>query len=118
MHPRACGCTFCRKHGAAYVSDPSGYLSLVARERGALLQYRQGSDIARFLLCRHCGVLLGVAFDHDGRSYGAVNAGCLDGEPGLGEVFSASPQDLEAKEKMARWLQLWVPDVVLPNADD
>jgi hypothetical protein len=116
LHPRACDCSFCRKHGAAYISDPAGHLVIHATEPGALREYRQGSHTARLLLCGHCGVVVGVVFDDAGRTYGAVNAACLDGEVALGDAVSASPQKLNATEKVERWRQLWVPDVVLPRS--
>jgi hypothetical protein len=117
LHPRACDCSFCRKHGAAWISDPAGALSLSARGAASLREYRQGSESARFLLCAHCGVLVAVVYEQDGCTYGALNAGCLDGEPGLAEAVSASPQRLSAEEKIARWRQVWVPDVVLATTD-
>lgn len=114
--PRACDCSFCRKHGAAYVSDPAGRLSVSTRE-GALRKYRQGSDSADFLVCGECGVLVAVIFEHDGRIHGAVNAGCLDGDTGFMAPVPASPQTLSAEEKISRWLKLWIPDVEF-NASD
>lgn len=110
--PRACDCSFCRKHGAAYVSDPAGRLSITARQ-GVLRKYRQGSDTADFLLCGQCGVLVAVSFEHDNRVYGAVNIGCLDGDTGFMAPAPASPQLLDADEKVSRWSQLWIPDVEL-----
>ena len=53
--PRACDCSFCRKHGAAYVSDPPDAFD-PARGAHAMREYRQGSDTARFLMCSDCGV--------------------------------------------------------------
>lgn len=114
--PRACDCSFCSKHGAAYISDPAGSLSVSYSEPDALREYQQGSNAARFLICRHCGVLVAVIFKHDSATYGAVNTGCLDGQAGLGQPLPASPQTLGAEEKVARWLKLWIPDVVLARA--
>lgn len=111
--PRACDCSFCRKHGAAYLSDPAGALRIVAATPGALHSYRQGSESARFQLCGRCGVLVAVTFERDSRIYGAVNAGCLDGPTGLPAPLPASPQLLGTEERVSRWLQLWVPDVQL-----
>jgi hypothetical protein len=110
--PRACDCSFCRKHGAAYISDPDGRLSVSFRQ-DALRKYRQGSNSAEFLICSQCGVLVAVTFEHDAHIYGAVNIGCLNGPTGLGSPVSASPQALSPDEKVARWLKLWVPDVEL-----
>jgi len=115
-HPRACDCSFCRKHGAAYLSDPAGSLSLIEREPGSRREYRQGSENARFQVCGHCGALVAVLFEHEGRRYGAVNALCIDGDPGFGEFVAVSPQKLNPDEKIARWLQAWVPDVAVTSA--
>lgn len=114
--PRSCDCSFCSKHGAAYISDPAGSLSVSYSEPDAPTEYLQGSNAARFLLCRHCGVLVAVIFKHASGICGAVNAGCLDGQTGLGQPVPASPQTLGAEEKVARWLKLWIPDVVLARA--
>ncbi len=110
---RACDCSFCQKHGAAYISDPAGRLSVSESDAGALREYRQGSNAARFLVCEHCGVLVAVVFEHDSRIYGAANARCLDGQIGLGSSVPASPQTLSREEKVSRWLKVWVPDVAL-----
>lgn len=114
--PRACDCSFCQKHGAAYISDPAGRLSVLQGRAGGLLEYRQGSNVARFLICGDCGVLVAVIFEHDSRLYGAANARCLDGHAALGDPVTASPQTLTPEEKVSRWLEAWVPDVVLATS--
>ena len=111
--PRACDCSFCRKHGAAYVSDPAGRLSVSEHPPGAMHRYRQGSNAAQFLLCGHCGVLVAVVYEHGSGIYGAINTGCMDGRNAFGGAIPASPQALSPDEKVSRWLELWIPDVVL-----
>jgi hypothetical protein len=111
--PRSCDCSFCQKHGAAYVSDPAGQLSVIVHSPGVLRRYKQGSNTAEFLVCDRCGVLVAVVFEHGARIYGAVNARSLEGPTGFGSAVPASPQLLTPGEKIARWLQLWVPDVEL-----
>ena len=113
---RSCDCSFCQKHGAAYVSDPGGRLSVSEGRAGALREYRQGSNAARFLICGHCGVLVAVIFRLDSRIYGAVNAGCLDEHAGFGAPVQVSPQALSPEEKVSRWLTMWVPDVELTTS--
>ena len=108
LHPRACDCTFCTKHGAAWVSDPDGRLSITARDRATLTQYRQGSGSARFLFCRDCGVLAAVVYEGDGGLRGAANARCLD-DARLGDPVTVSPQRLPPDDKRARWDSLWSP---------
>lgn len=114
--PRACDCSFCRKHGAAYISDPAGRMSVTESEPGATREYRQGSNAARFLLCSHCGVLVAVVYEHEGRIYGVANTRCLDEDAGFASPVPASPQALAPDEKVSRWLELWIPDVVLATS--
>jgi len=113
MIPRACDCSFCQKHAAAYISDPAGQLSVIMQSPDALRRYQQGSNTAKFLLCTGCGVLVAVVFEHNARMYGAVNARSLKRLADFGSAIPASPQLLAADEKIARWLQVWVPDVEL-----
>jgi len=117
INPRACDCSFCRKHGAAYISAPGGRLRIVASSATDLLTYRQGSEAARFQLCGRCGVLVAVTYAQADRLFGAVNAGCLDASIALGPRVAASPQLLGPEQKIGRWLQLWVPDVELVVSD-
>jgi hypothetical protein len=110
FHPRGCDCSFCVKHGAAYVSDPDGTLSIRVAVPNGLSEYKQGSGTARCLLCRSCGVLLGAVFEDGGRRYGTINVRCLD-DVVFGASETVSPQRLSVEEKKARWRRLWTPDV-------
>lgn len=111
LRPRACDCTFCRGHGAAWVSDPAGTLDLTETTAAALREVRQGSESARFVLCARCGVLVCVLFDADGDVLGAVNAACLAARDRLGPAQPASPQLLSAEERRERWKTLWIRGV-------
>ena len=116
LSPRACDCSFCTRHAAAYVSDPCGKLSITAMAAGDALVYRQGSNNAAFLVCGHCGILVAVVSRNDAGTFGAVNVRCLD-FAGFGDSVATSPQRLDAGEKIARWSTLWVPDVNLANIE-
>lgn len=108
LAPRRCDCTFCVKHGASYVSDPQGSLTIEAQQ-DALNEYRQGSGRARFPVCRACGVLMGVVFDHASDLRGALNSRCIEGGVAFGATQAISPQNLDVDAKIARWLDLWTP---------
>jgi hypothetical protein len=111
-HPRACDCEFCRKHGAAYVSDPQGALRIRIRDERHAGRYTQGSGLAELLLCRNCGVLAAALYAGHGRLYATVNARILDA---AGTQFAAeqpvSPQTLSAGEKIQRWQDIWFSNV-------
>jgi hypothetical protein len=115
--PRVCDCSFCRKHGAAYLSDPEGSLLLKVREAGKLGSYRQGSALAEMLVCRRCGVLLGALCRENDATYGVVNCRVLDAADEFGTEQSVSPQTLPPEQKLQRWRQLWFARVTLTAAD-
>ncbi len=111
--PRACDCEFCRKHAAAYVSDPRGTLSIRIKDLRDAGRYRQGSGQAELLLCRQCGVLVAALFSHDGMIHGALNARCVAAPTEFGAEQTVSPQKLPPGEKAQRWRHLWFADVTL-----
>jgi hypothetical protein len=102
-----CDCDFCRLHGAAYISDSEGTLRIRVEDEEALTTYRQGSRQAEFLMCRRCGVVLGVMYRTDQQSYAAVNARTLGASAAFGPDQAVSPKALAADEKARRWRELW-----------
>ena len=113
--PRACDCDFCRKHGAAYVSDPEGSLEIRVKAQGDGRTYRQGSALAELLFCGNCGVLIGALYRDEGRVYATVNAKIVDGPTAFGAEQPVSPQKLAGNDKVKRWQDLWFANVVLSH---
>ncbi len=111
-NPRACDCDFCRKHRAAYVSDPQGSLLIQIRDERDCGRYAQGSGQAELLLCRHCGVLIAPLYREAGRVYAAVNINVVEGVA-FGAQQTASPKALAAADKVKRWKDLWFSNVTL-----
>lgn len=109
--PRACDCDFCRKHGAAWLTDPAGSLRLQQRGAAAAVVYRQGSDQAEFLVCARCGVLVMATYRNDGRLFAALNVRAIDGAAAFASEQVAQPRLLSAQDKPLRWQQLWFADV-------
>jgi hypothetical protein len=110
-NPRACDCDFCRKHGAAYISDPQGSVRLQVKDAQQLGKYLQGSGIAECLICRNCGVLVGVVYEDDGRLYAGINSKVINDSPGFSEEVPVSPKTLPDDKKVKRWKGLWFADV-------
>ncbi len=109
--PRACDCSFCRAHGAAWLSDAAARLVIRTQGSDRLRRYRQGSQAAQFLLCGDCGVLVAVVFEEGDQRFAAVNVACLHARDSFAPPVVASPQSLAPEEKTARWRQLWIRDV-------
>ena len=113
LNPRACDCDFCRKHGAAYVSDPLGSLRIQVRNEHEVNRFRQGSNTAEMLLCRTCGVLVGALYRESNRLFGTLNVKALDSRLSFGPEQPVSPKSLPADQKVRRWRSIWFPDVLL-----
>jgi len=101
------------EHGASYISDPQGSLSIQARGQDSVSEYRQGSESARFIVCRWCGVLVAVVFADNGVSYGVVNVRCIEEGVVFGAPQIVSPQKLGGEEKKRRWAKLWTPGAIV-----
>ena len=70
---RTCGCSFCVAQGAVYTSDPEGFVRFRARDPARVGRYRFGHGTADFLICRDCGVYLGVVMHEQGHSCAVIN---------------------------------------------
>jgi hypothetical protein len=112
-NPRACDCDFCRKHAAAYVSDPKGSLRLQIGNDLEVNRFRQGSNTAEMLLCRTCGVMVGALYRESHRLFGTLNVKALDSRLSFGHEQGVSPKSLSPDQKVRRWHELWFPDVLL-----
>ncbi len=109
--PRACDCDFCRKHAASYISDSDGKLEILVKSEANLSKYRQGSGIADCLICRVCGILVGVSYEEDGRVYAAINSNAVWNSADFGAETAVSPRTLNDQDKIQRWKSLWFSDV-------
>ena len=118
FNPRACDCEFCTKHGAAYFSDHEGSLEFQIQDESDLIRYRMGSKTAQVLMCRECGVLVGVVAELDDGIFGAVNSKAVDSSIKWGESTSASPKLLSTDEKIGRWENIWFPEVQIVVATE
>jgi hypothetical protein len=108
--PRACDCDFCRKHAAAYASDPKGSLRIEIGNDLEVNRFRQGSNTAEMLLCRTCGVLVGALYRESDRLFATINVKALDSRASFGQEQPVSPKSLSADRKVLRWRELWFPD--------
>jgi len=76
---RACGCTFCVKHGGVWTSNPHARLEVAVADGAAVSRYAFGTRTATFHVCARCGTVPVVTSDIRGRRYGVVNVNALEG---------------------------------------
>ena len=114
---RACGCTFCIKHGGVYTSHPGAVLDVEYRDGTNLGRYRFGHGTADFLVCRRCGVLVCAISTIDGRDHAVLNINSLDDRDS--PAFERTNTDFDAEtpgERLARRKRNWIGSVAVRAA--
>jgi hypothetical protein len=107
--PRACGCSFCRKHSAISVSDPDGRAIIRHARNRAPLAYRFGLKTADFLICPTCGVYVGAVIEIGGRLYSVVNLNIFEN---VDVPAAATPMSYDAEsteDRIGRREKVWTP---------
>jgi hypothetical protein len=109
---RACGCTFCLKHGGVWTSNPRGRLDVSVDDPSAVSRYAFGTRTATFHVCARCGAVPVVTSDIRGRRYGVVNVNAIEGiDPSRLRRASADFEGEDVEARLARRERNWIPDV-------
>ena len=109
---RACGCSFCTKHGGVWTSCPSGALAVTVREPTLISKYSFGTSTAQFHICTRCGVVPVVTSEIDNRLYAVVSVNAFNNVPQSLLRRSAADFDGETVEsRLARRKRGWIPNV-------
>ena len=97
---RACGCTFCVKHGGVWTSCPTGSLEVSVKDPSRVSKYEFGTKTAQFHICSNCGVVPLVTSVIDRRIYAVVSVLAFEGvDPAM---IQRSPANFEAEGKASR----------------
>lgn len=107
---RACGCTFCRRHGARAATDPAGRLVVTAPDPAAISRYVFGLRTAEFLVCRTCGVFVAAVMTEGERTWATLNVNALDERAAF--TRAPAPVDYDAEtveERIGRRKRMWTP---------
>ncbi len=111
---RACGCTFCTKHGGVYTSHGDAELAAVILNAGLVSRYRFGTETAEFYLCARCGVVPFVTSAIEGNLYAVVNVNSFEGiDP---SCFSRAVTDFDGEtteSRLDRRKRNWIPSVTI-----
>jgi hypothetical protein len=115
----ACGCGFCRRHGALHTSDPAGHLHIEAAP-GAVMRYRFGTRTAEFLMCAECGCYVAATMETEDGLLAVLNIRGVD-LPGFEgrspKTMSFDDQSADARVSWRR--SRWTPAIIVeaqPNA--
>jgi len=109
---RACGCTFCRKHGASWTAHPEARLQLHVQDAAQVERYNFGTRTADFLVCKRCGGVPAAISRIDAHDYAVVNINTFEGvDPA---VFDRSSSDFDGEateDRLARRKSRWIASV-------
>jgi hypothetical protein len=109
---RACGCTFCVKHGGVWTSHPGSRVTAVIGDTALVTKYAFGTRTAMFHVCSRCGVVPLVTCDIADRRYAVVNVNALEGV--APERLRRGSADFEGEaldSRLARRARHWIADV-------
>jgi hypothetical protein len=106
---RACGCSFCVKHGGVWTSTPNGSLKIAVKDQMQVSRYAFGTRTAAFHVCARCGVVPVVTSEIGGRLYAVVNVNSFVGvDPAL---LRRSPADFDGEgtdSRLERRARNWI----------
>ena len=109
---RACGCSFCVKHGGVWTSNPRAHLTVAVADPARVSKYDFGTRTATFHICSRCGAVPVVTSEIDDHLYAVVNVNVLeDVDPSWLRRASASFEGEEVESRLARRKRNWIADV-------
>jgi hypothetical protein len=109
---RACGCSFCVKHGGVWTSHPASTLAVMVGDPAQVSEYAFGTRTATFHVCARCGAVPLVTSDIEGRRYAVVNVNALEGvDPAALRRSPASFDGEDVAARLARRARNWIGDV-------
>ena len=112
---RACGCSFCVKHGGVWTSCPTGKLRVEIRRPEGVSRYAFGTKTAEFHVCSDCGAVPVVTSRIAGRLYAVVSVNAFDNvDPRRIERSPASFDGEGETDRLDRRQRHWIGSVEGP----
>lgn len=114
---RACDCTFCSLHGAAWTAIPDGHLQIRVLDPSLLSNYAFGTRTAEFHICARCGGVPVVSSLIDGNLYAVVNIKSFVGlDPARLSLTAVSLEGEAQASRLARRKRNWIGSVRFETA--
>jgi len=109
---RACGCSFCIKHGGVWTSNAKSKLVVTIRDPSLVSKYAFGSRTATFHVCARCGIVPLATSEIAGGLYAVVNVNVLEKvDPSTLQRASADFEGEDVESRLARRTRNWIADV-------
>ena len=118
IRARACGCTFCSKHGGVWTSHPAGSLAIDVKNPSRVSRYSFGTGTAAFHVCAGCGIVPVVTSEIEGRTYAVVSVNAFDNvDPAIVRRDSVSHEGESVDARLARRKRNWIGEVRFSEGD-
>jgi hypothetical protein len=109
---RACGCSFCIKHGGVWTSNPRSTLAVDIRDAALLSRYAFGTKTAEFYVCSRCGAVPLVTSQIEDRLHAVVNVNMFENvDSSWLRRASADFEGEDLELRLARRKRNWIADV-------
>ena len=109
---RACGCSFCIKHGGVWTSNPKSRLAVAIRDGSLVSKYAFGSRTATFHVCSRCGAVPLVTSEIGNHLYAVVNVNVLENvDPSWVRRAAANFDGEDVESRLTRRKLNWIADV-------
>ncbi len=109
---RACGCSFCTKHGGVYTSHPDARLNARIADANCVNKYVFGTETAEFYVCTRCGAVPFVTSTIEGVEFAVVNVNTFENVDASELDSSTTDFDGESVEgRLERRKRNWIPRV-------
>ena len=109
---RACGCSFCTKHGGVWTSNPTAALEVVVKDPSLVHQYAFGTRTADFHICVRCGIVPVATSRIDGHTYAVVSVNAFEGvDQSLLRRVPTSFDGEGSETRLARRKRNWIANV-------
>jgi len=109
---RACGCTFCVKHGGVWTSNPKAKLAVAVGDAALVSKYSFGTRTATFHVCSRCGAVPLVTSEIANHLYAVVNVNVFENvDPSRLRRTAADFEGEDVESRLARRTRNWIADV-------
>lgn len=114
---RSCTCSFCRRHGPIYTSDPEGCLHVDVKDASEVRVYEFATKAVQFVICQTCGVMPLALARIDNALYAVVAVNCLQElPPGVPSAVNFSDESPDAGKQRRK--SNWINKVILDGWPD
>lgn len=107
--PRACQCSFCRKHATRALSDNAGHIHIDVKDESKLGRYRFGLKVGDYVFCKNCGVYVSAFMQDGDRAWANVMANAMDDREAWAPAEPITYGTESEPEKRERRRHKWTP---------